>query len=206
MQTTTELGPSRTAVDVVEIAQVITGERQTRDRGWWDQLEQYYHPEAKIQTSWFDGSIPDYIERSKAMAASDPSYHRLGQPVIRVQGDRAVAEVPMTVEFRGELLGVEADLTVFIRFLHRLERRHDWRLVGSVAIFERDTVVPTMPGTALVIPADRVAGFRPSYRMLSLWLTEKGHSVGQDRYSMDRPNEVEDLYREVYGWAGLAIR
>ncbi|SDJ29647.1 SnoaL-like domain-containing protein [Nonomuraea maritima] len=195
-----------TATDAMRVLQVVTGERQARDRGWWEQLPAFYHPEAKIQTSWFNGSIPEYIERSKTMAAKDPSNHRLGQPVVRVNGDRAVAEAPMTIEFRGLLRGVEVDVTVYIRFLHRIERRDGhWRLLASNAVFERDTLTPTFPGAELTIDHADVADFRPSYRMLSLWLTERGHPVGSDRYGMDRPDEVNDLYRQVYGWAGLSV-
>lgn len=192
--------------DIAQVTQVVIRERQVRDRGWWDQLGQFYHPEARIQTSWFNGTIPEYVEKSKVMAAKDPSSHRLGEPVVQVEGDRAVAEAPMTIEFRGELRGVEVDVTVYVRFLHRVERREGhWRLVGSTAIFERDTLVPTIPGTVLDIRPEDVADYRPSYRMLSLWLTEKGHPVGGDRYGVDRPDRVEALYREVFGWAGLPV-
>ncbi|MEV5478580.1 nuclear transport factor 2 family protein [Streptomyces sp. NPDC007148] len=196
----------RTAQDIVEVSQVIIGERQARDRGWWSLLPGFYHPEAQIQTSWFKGSIPEYIELSKTMAAKDPSGHRLGQPAIRINGDRAVAEVPMTVEFRGALNGVEADLTVYIRFLHRIERRDGvWRYLSSNAVFERDTLVPVLPGTTLELDTETLAGYRPSYRMLSLWLIEHGHPVGNDRYGIDRPDQVDALYRDVYGWAGLTL-
>jgi hypothetical protein len=197
---------SQSATEVVEVTQVIVRERQARDRGWWSQLPGFYHPEARIQTSWFKGTIPEYIERSREMAVKDPSGHRLGQPVVKVNGDRAVGEVPMTIEFRGQLRGVEVDVTVYIRFLHRLERRDgQWRLLGSQAVFERDTLVPSVPGAVINISPDEISGFRPSYRMLSLWLTEKGHRVGSDRYGIDRPDEVEALYRDTYGWAGLPV-
>jgi hypothetical protein len=194
------------ANDIVQVTQVIIRERQTRDRGWWSQLPQFYLPEARIQTSWFNGTIPEYIEKSRTMGAKDPSSHRLGEPVVQVHGDRAVGEVPMVIEFRGDLRGVEVDVIVYIRFLHRLERRDGrWGLLDSTAIFERDTLTPTMPDATLKVASKEVAGFRPSYRMLSLWLTEKGHPVGNDRYGIDRPDEVEALYSKVFGWAGLTV-
>ena len=181
----------------------IIRERQTRDPGWWSQLPQFYHPEAIIQTSWFNGTIPEYIERSKTMAAKDPCGHRLGEPAVQINGDRAVCEVPMTIGFRGDLRGVEVDVTVYIRFLHRVERRDgQWKLLGSNAILERDTLVPTVPGAVVEINRDELAGFRPSYRMLSLWLIERGHPVGGNRYGIDRPEDVDALYRDVFGWAG----
>ncbi|WP_329252718.1 nuclear transport factor 2 family protein [Actinoallomurus sp. NBC_01490] len=195
---------SDNAKDVIEIMQVIIQERQARDRGWWEELPRFYHPEAQIQTSWFSGPVSEYIERSVSMAVTDPAYHRLGQAAIRVNGHRAVAEVPMTIEFRGQMAGVEADLTVYIRLLHRVERREgQWRLLASTAIFERDTMAPAVPGAPLRLEADALTGFRPSYRLLSLWLTEHGHRVGTDRYGLDRPGEVDALYQDTFAWAGL---
>ncbi|WP_326837512.1 nuclear transport factor 2 family protein [Amycolatopsis rhabdoformis] len=192
------------AVDEAEILQLVVRERQVRDRGWWDELPGCYHPEATIRTSWFSGTIAEYVERSKDMHTSDPSTHRVGVPVVRAHGDRSVVELPMTIEFRGDVRGVECDLAVQIRFITRVERRDGtWRILSSEAVFEHDTLTPTMPGSAPKVTSEDLAGFRPSYRMLALWLTERGYEVGDDRLGADRPEAVEQVYREAHAWAGL---
>jgi hypothetical protein len=175
-----------------------------RDQGWWGQLAECYQPDARISTSWFSGLASEYIERAKSMITDIPSLHHVGQPVIRANGDRAVADVPMTAEFRGELRGAEVDVIACIRFLHRAERRGGpWRLAVTDAIFERDSMIPAVPGTAPVLEAGALDKFRPSYRMLSLWLTEHGYEVRGDRLGLDRPTEVTGLYESAYRWAGL---
>jgi len=191
--------------DLVDVLNLVTHERQARDRGWWQALEQCYTPDATIQSSWFDGKATQYIDLSKRMFDQTPSSHRLGQPVVDVNGDRAVAEVPMTIEFRGAFHGIEVDLASHMRMLHRVERGHrSWRFAASVAVFDRDTMSPAAPGAALALSPGELEGARPSYRMLSLWMTEHGHTVPADRYGVDQPERLAALYRDVYTWAGLS--
>lgn len=96
--------------DLVAVLNLVTHERQARDRGWWSALARCYTPEATIQASWFNGTAAEYIELSKRMFDQTPSNHRLGLPVIDVNGTRAIAEVPITIEFRGVFRGVEVDV------------------------------------------------------------------------------------------------
>ncbi|MEU7144184.1 nuclear transport factor 2 family protein [Nocardia sp. NPDC046473] len=190
--------------DPLSVLTLITHERQARDRGWWSLLERCYTPEATIQTSWFDGTAVEYIELSKRVFEQTPSGHRLGQPVIDINGARAIAEVPMTIEMRGAFRGVEVDLTAYIRMLHRAEKGDgDWRFAASVAIFDHDTMTPALPGAPPTLHLDDLAAARPSYRMLSLWMTERGYTVPADRYGTDRPAELTALYDDAYAWAGL---
>lgn len=39
--------------------------------------------------------------------------------------------------------------------------------------------------------------------MLSFVLISQGYDVDHDLPGEDRPETVESLYREIYGWAGL---
>ncbi|GAB3459541.1 hypothetical protein GCM10027570_43760 [Streptomonospora sediminis] len=190
--------------DLVNVLALVAHERRARDRGWWSSLARCYTPEATIQTSWFDGTAVEYIESSKRVFGHTPSNHRLGLPVIDVSAPRAIAEVPMTIEMRGTFRGVGADLTAHLRMLHRAEKRDGgWRFAASVAIFEHDTLTPAVPGTAPAPTPDDLEGTRPSYRMLSLWMRERGYTVAADRYGVDRPAELAALYEDAYAWAAL---
>ncbi|WP_345465088.1 nuclear transport factor 2 family protein [Actinoallomurus oryzae] len=190
--------------DLVSVLTLVTHERQARDRGWWSSLARCYTPEATIQASWFDGTAVEYIELSKRMFDQTPSSHRLGLPVIDVNGTRAIVEVPMTIEFRGTFRGVEVDVASHMRTLHRAEKRDGgWRFAVSVAIFDHDTMTPAIPAATLTLTPDDLQGTRPSYRMLSLWMTELGYTVPADRYGVDRPTELTALYDDAYAWAGL---
>lgn len=190
--------------DLVSVLALVTHERQARDRGWWSSLARCYTPEATIQASWFNGTAVEYIELSKRMFDQTPSSHRLGLPVIDVNGTRAIVEVPITIEFRGTFRGVEVDVASHMRTLHRAEKRDgDWRFAASVAIFDHDTMTPATPAATLTLTPDDLQGTRPSYRMLSLWMTELGYTVPADRYGVDRPAELTALYDDTYAWAGL---
>jgi len=65
-------------------------------------------------------------------------------------------------------------------------------VVAQVLVPGTQALVPTVPGAVVEINPEELAGFRPSYRMLSLWLTGRGHPV-------------DALYRDVFGWAGLPV-
>lgn len=195
---------SGTDSELTKVLSLLTHERQARDRGWWSVLARCYTPGATIQTSWFDGTAADYIQVSKRVFEQTPSNHRLGLPVIDINSMRAIAEMPMTIEMRGTFRGVETDLTAHLRMLHRAEREGDaWRLDATVAIFDHDTMAPVNPAATVPFIPEDLQGRRPSYRMLSLWMTERGYTVPNDRYGIDRPADLTTLYNDAYTWAGL---
>jgi SnoaL-like domain len=196
---------SETDSDLLGVLNLVAHERQARDRGWWSLLARCYTPEASIQASWFDGTAAEYIESSRRRFDQTPSGHRLGLPVVDVNGARAIAEVPITIEFRGTFRGVEVDVAAHVRTLYRAEKEDGrWRYAACVAIFDHDTMTPAVPGALPPLTPEDFEGARPSYRMLRLWMTELGYTVPADRHGVDRPAELAALYTETYAWAGLS--
>jgi hypothetical protein len=53
------------------------------------------------------------------------------------------------------------------------------------------------------VTAADVADYRISYRFLSLVLAKGGYPVRDDLAGEDRPETVEALCTQIYGWAGL---
>lgn len=191
--------------DLMALLTLVTHERQARDLGRWSALERCYTPTATIQTSWFDGTAAEYIEVSKRVFRQTPSNHRLGLPVIDVNGARAIVEVPTTIEFRGTFRGVEVDVASHMRMLHRAEKTDGaWRYAVSVAIFDHDTMTPALPTAPPTLKPDDLRDTRPSYRMLSLWMTDRGFTVPDDRQGVDRPDGLAALYDAAAAWAGLS--
>jgi hypothetical protein len=193
--------------DADELTQLVLRERQGRDRGWWTQMRECFAHDATIRLSWFEGTADAFIAGSQAMAArGDRASHRLSPPVVHVMGDRAVVELPMIVEFRTVIDGVEADLASMGRLLYRAASRDDrWRIVRMHAIYQRDTLAPSIPGTPLHVSAEDLAGFRPAYRLLAYHLSRRGYTIGSDLYGDDRPDEVEELYRATFAWARASV-
>jgi hypothetical protein len=105
-----------------------------------------------------------------------------------------------------KLKGIEATLSTHSRFIYRAERRKDlWGILGFDAIYMRDELTPAIPGESISIDSKEVQSFRPSYRLLSYYLQNQGFRIDSDLPGVDRPDLVEALNREIFGWAGLPV-
>ena len=192
--------------DVTEITQVVLRERQGRDRGWWAQMAECFHPDSRVTLSWFDGPGSEFVARSQKMSEMGIRIlHRPSPPAVHAHGDKAVLELPVSVERRFLLKEVEADLTSYSRLLYCLERRETgWKILSLNAIYERDTLTPTVPGTMLDVDHEILAQFRPSYRFVAYDISLSGRSMTADLYGDDQPEQVQALYRSAFDWLGLS--
>ena len=58
---TTPVGDPALSIDSEAVTQMLYRERQTRDRGWYDEMAECFTPDATIAMSWFTGSAADFI-------------------------------------------------------------------------------------------------------------------------------------------------
>lgn len=121
-----------------------------RDQGRWDELRDLFHPDARIAVSWYVGSIAGFIERSAhaAAASSSPAIkHLIGASRVTVANSRAIADTDVTLTIRAQLGPIEVDLTSYLRFFDRFERREDrvWRVVSRTGVYEKDRIDPVSP-------------------------------------------------------------
>lgn len=125
----------------VAVAALLLRERQARDRAQWRRMARCYTADATIAMSWFTGTAAAFIEHSQVMdVGGSRGVHRLSPPIVRVHGDRAVAELPLVIEFRTDVDGVEADLSSCARSQYRLVREGGhWRIRAITSIYERAT-------------------------------------------------------------------
>ncbi len=149
---------------VTDLVQVIAREREGRDRGWWDQMASCYHPDSQVRSMWFTGTGRQFALASREMAArGDHARHRLSVPSVHHHGERAVVTMPMAIELRIKIRGVEADLVSYARGIYRMERRDGWFGICELStIYERDTLTPVVPGEAIPIDRQRPASQPPS--------------------------------------------
>lgn len=189
-------------VDAQAVTQLVLHERQSRDRGWWDDMASCFAPAAVIEMSWFTGPASEFMRLTRERSANGVwGRHRLSPPAVRVNGDRAWAELPLGIEFRTTIDGVEADLVSYCRSQYRAERRDStWRIARITSIYERDTLTPATPGTALRLDAAELAAFRPSYRCLAWYFNRAGTPLGDDLLGDDRPGEVAHHYEIERAW------
>jgi hypothetical protein len=193
------------AADITAVTQLVLSERECRDRGRWARMHDCFHPDSIVRVSWFSGSGHEFVERSREMAQRGvPATHRLGPVGVRLRGDRAVASLSGTIDIPGSVDGIAVHLSSHARFLYRAERRDGiWRLSSFEAYYMFDELRAVVPGEVVPVSAADVASFRASYRMLSFLLSKQGYPVNHDLPGQDRPETVEAMCREVYGWAGL---
>jgi len=188
--------------DVAELVQLIAHEREGRDRGWWDQMVRCYHVDSLVRSMWFTGSGQGFADASREMAArGDHSRHRLSVPSVHVHRDRAVVSMPMAIEFRVHIDGVEADLTSYARGVYRLEmRRGQYKICDLSTIYERDTLIPAVPGDAIPIDRRCLGMFPASYRMLAYYFNIRGYPIDTDMPSDDRPDLADALLSQAFTW------
>ena len=195
----------REAADVVAIQQLILRERLSRDLGLWEQMRDCFHDDSVVRLSWIDASGPEFVRRSKEMAERNvKATHRLGPILVTLAGDRAIAQLGGIIDIPGKVRGVAVVISTHARFLFRTERREDvWRISAFDAIYQRDELNPVIPGQVVQIEPNELKNFRPSYQLLSFCLMSGGYKPRPDLAGIDRPDLVDALTREVYGWAGL---
>ena len=168
-------------------------------------MRECFWPDSVVRVSWFQGSGADFIAGSIDMAKRNVlAKHRLAPIRVRLAGDRAVATLAAIIDLPVTLQGVQLNLAAFARFVYRVERRQGrWGIKSFDAVFMRDELIPAIPGQGITVNPEEVKRFRPSYRMLSYYLSTQGYEVNTNLPGEDRPELAEALYREVYGWAGL---
>ncbi|MEO8306773.1 MAG: nuclear transport factor 2 family protein [Pseudomonadota bacterium] len=193
------------AAHVSAITQLVLAERECRDMGRWERMKSCYHSDGFVRISWFQGNAHDFVDASQEMAVRGvPAKHRLGPVAVRVAGTRAVATMVITIDIPAVIKGVALIVSNQARVFYRAELRDDaWKLFSFEVLYMRDELSAQMPGDVLPVKASDLAGYRSSYRCLSYLLDSGGYKVRDDLAGEDRPETVEALCAEIYGWAGL---
>jgi hypothetical protein len=131
--------------------------------------------------------------------------HRLGPMSVRIAGQRAVATMACTIDIPALLKGVAVLLSSHARVFYRAElRQGTWGLMSFEVFYMRDELAPQVPGEVVPVKAADLALHRRSYRFLSHVLASNGFNVRDSLAGEDRPETVDALCRDIYGWAGLA--
>lgn len=199
--------PILDAADISAITQLILRERESRDLGRWERMRDCFWPESLVRVSWYSGNGAGFVDGSIEMARRGIlAKHRLGPPLVNLNGDRAVATFAAIIDLPAKLQGLEFTLSSHARFLYRAEKRDGtWRLMGFDAIYMRDELTPSLPGQTITVRSDEVKNFRSTYRMLSYYLSSQGYEVNSNLAGEDRPDLVAALNYELYGWAGVEV-
>ncbi len=189
-------------LDRTEIFYLIRFERLCRDIKDWDGLVGSYVPGSPVRTTWFDGTIEEFAEASKAkMAAGGGAKHRVFPAKLHQKGDRAICESPAYISDRLTIEGVEFDVKAQLRFHSRVVLTDiGWRLNSFEGIYESDSVQPVNPADTLPIDWNMVNAMRPSYRFLGFCQAYRNYDVSQELLGDDRPDLLEAFYAAERKW------
>lgn len=194
--------------DIEQITQLVLRERQGRDRGWWGQMADTYSPAARVRVSWLEASASEFVEHSKRIVFPGiPLAHKVGTPVIHLNGSRALVEAPCTIQARNEIQGAVVNLCSRIRLFYRVERQGGrWLIDALDALYESDELTPAVLGEWPALDMDVLLTRRESYRYLAYlqWL-RTGQHIPDDLPGDDRRELLETLYEEAFAWLGSPI-
>ena len=187
--------------DREEIRDLIQNWVLWRDAGDWERFRSVWHPDGRMQATWFQGTGDEFIEANKAGWARGVSIlHFLGGTSLELAGNRAVAQTKMTISQRGDVEGVLCDVVCTGRFYDFLEKRSTrWGFVLRQPIYEKDRLDPVDPSTTLRLDTELLNRFPQGYRHLAYLQTRIGYTVKPDMPGLRGP-EVEALYRRGAAW------
>jgi SnoaL-like domain len=183
------------------IRNVIAEWALARDTAQWEKLRSLYAPDATMQTTWFEGSADEFVERSaKGFGRSARAQHLVGASVIELGDTRATAETRIVLLLRAALGRAQVDVTCYGRFFDFLETHGSkWRICNRVPIYEKDRIDPVNPLERLDIDYERLWRFAEGYRHVAYVQSLAGADVTK---GLIEPGSVEEqnLYREGAKW------
>lgn len=174
-----------------------------RDQRRWPDLLATFHEDGEIAVSWFRGPFAEFVERCKR---GGPSKHLILAPLVRVAGDRAVAETTIVIAVRQSIEGMAVDLTSRARFLDRLERRRGtWKICERAAVYEQDRLDPVVPSDAFtrMMQEAEVARYPEPYRYMAFRLAAAGRSLAEPVHFDGAPH-TQSLLARYQAWLGGA--
>jgi hypothetical protein len=182
-----------------------------RDQGRWDELRNLFHPDAQIAVTWYRGPVAGFIEGSAQMSAAAGaavSKHLIGVPRVTVSGSRALSDTDVIILARAKIGPLEVDVTSYLRFFDRFERRDDgvWRVACRTGVYEKDRIDPVAPSPLFPL-VYWLAGFHrfpPACRHLAGGLVRNGHALAMPIIEVGTEGEAA-LRRDAELWLTGAV-
>ncbi len=187
-----------------DIFDLVRRERFYRDQRDWDGLIGSYIAKAPVRTTWFDGSIEDFVEASRRKMTgpgASAAKHWIFPTALTIKGERALIESPAAIFDRLSFDGVEFDSFQYCRFVSRLVRNAaGWRLASFEGIYQRDHLRSVNPSEPLPVDWDVIKTLRPSYKFLAYTQLRRGYKVDPELLGDDRPDLLAAFYARERQW------
>ena len=174
-----------------------------RDQGKWAELLATFSPDGQIAVSWFSGAFSEFVDLCRqAFDAGQRSKHQISPSVVRLAGDRAVAETNVVILVRQKIGGVLTDMTSYARFLDRAERIGGaWSIAERTAIYERDRLDPVEPSENFerLFKASDLSIYPKAYRYMAARLVAAGRALAPVIHR-DGSAHTAQLYLRYDAW------
>ena len=137
--------------DKSEIIELSTITLCCRDSGDWTRLAQCFLPDARVTTSWFDGTAREFAEQSSNMMAGHPptdtQRHVMSNARVTLKGQRALCEY-YVILYQGRTMdGYEFDFQTWSVTLDLFAKLNGaWGIAKRMMIYEKDRIDPHKPG------------------------------------------------------------
>jgi hypothetical protein len=189
--------------DKYACAELIQAWGLYRDQGRWSELLATFAPDGQIAVSWFSGGFAEFVDRCRrAFEAGQRSKHHIFPSVVRLAGQRALAETNIVILVRQKIGGVLADMTSYARFLDRLEHTSGaWLIVERTAIYERDRLDPVEPSENFdrLLQTAELSIYPEAYRYMAARLVAAGRALAPVVHRDGSPHTTQ-LYLRYEAW------
>lgn len=188
------------------IAELVQNWAIWRDSGDWDAFRTVWHEDGRMQATWTEGSVEQFI--AATIAGWDRGVkilHFIGGITVEVVGERAIAQTKMQISQRADVEGVTCDVLCMARAYDFFEcRAGRWGLVFREPIYEKDRLDPVDPKDTLELDQTLLESFPEGYRHLAYLQTRLGYAVRRDLPGITGP-ATEALYARGAAWLGATV-
>lgn len=189
--------------DKYACAELIQAWGLYRDQGKWPELLGTFTSDGQISVSWFSGAFSEFVAQCRqAFQAGQRSKHHIFPSVVRIAGQRALAETNIVILVRQKIAGVLTDMSSYARFLDRLEQTGGaWRVVERTAIYERDRLDPVEPSESFeqLFKSSDLSIYPEAYRYMAARLAAAGRTLAPVVYRDGSPHATQ-LYLRYERW------
>lgn len=189
--------------DRSEISQLMLKWGYYRDHSLWDELRDTFHPDGEIKVTWYVGDFDGFVDASIKMAEGGAdSNHVIKPSIIEVQGDRAIAITPVSINARAGRSGMEIDVISKAYFYDFLEyKSQEWRVSKRIAVYQNDRMDSVGPSMSfpLLYSALNVDQYEPAYKHLAAALSLQDFAM-QPGQIIDKTDESRALYESGQQW------
>jgi SnoaL-like domain len=194
--------------DKYACAELIQSWGLFRDQKRWAELLATFTSDGTIAVSWFRGPFAKFVERCRTREAQvGHAKHLIQLSVVRVSGERALAETSVVILVRQAIEGIAIDLTSHARFLDRLVKKdRAWQLAERAAIYERDRLDPVEPSVAFAALIERAdcARYPAPYRYMAYRISAAGGTLAMP-VLCDGMAETDALRARYAKWLAEAV-